>query len=426
MNAIKAGIAAGFAALRVLGLRVLALNILALSILACSENGGDLLFIPDAPDKYPPKSSRIVRVAQYIDTAAPYAAETLVSVPGYVLEGSQKYYFDYAILSGASVKQGDVTAYLTYSDELLFFLRNRETYLKPLRDRGIKVLLGITGGFDSVSFGSLRKTDKDHDDSVKKMFASEQALFAQECSDACKFYGLDGVEFYDINAAGEKHGTPYPEIGQVYWDGEKEVRIEYTSAGVTLCNDAWKDGGGKFADMLSYLIEALGASASFQGDLDPDAKWNTPILVREAGFGRYLPSAVPRYAFATTGSCVTYGINADPNTFGYEKPDEDDEEDDEDDERIIDGESSLDFIQTWDYAPANINIADIDDERLALYSARLGRDKYGTMFYAPAEHDYKSPYGLVYYTNVQPPSSTQTEKFSVTSREVFGKAVVFR
>jgi hypothetical protein len=378
-----------------------------LGLAACAQGGGDLIFTPVTPDKTPPKSKRLVRVAHFVDSARPDAAEVLASTSRYTLAGTQTYYFDYVVISGAEIKQGEYYAYVTFSEPLLQILRDRKNTIKPLRDKGIKVLLGISGGGDGVSFGSLMSSDKEQE-------GSEQELFALQCADACKFYGLSGIEFYDIGGASGGR-TPYPAVGASFWDGEQTINITTDEVGQTTCADAWKKGAEKYTNMLSYLIEFLGAASSFQGDIDPDAVQNTPILIREAGYGRYLPPAVPRYAFATTLGCVTYGVNADPAVFG--KVDGETET----------GKSYNSFIQEKDYAPAMIDLSVISDDMLAEYSKRLGRRNYfgNAAAYNPAVDDGNSPYGLVYYTNLQPPSDAQTAKLSVTSVEVFGVEVSY-
>lgn len=387
-------------------------------IAACALGGEDLFFTSAPPDKSPPKNKRLVRAAHYVDSAQPNAQEVLASTARYTLEGTETYYFDYVIISGAEIRQGKNFAYITLSDDLMKILNNRKRTIKPLRDKGIKVLLGISGGGDGLSVGTLNI-------SVKDQKGSEQEMFALQCADTVNFYGLSGVEFND--AGGESAvRSPYPQMGAGYWDGQRTVEIPPSSENEILLTDAWKAGGNKFTDMMSYLIALMGASTSPQGDIDPDAVLNTPVLVRESGFGRYLPPAVPRYAFATTLGVLTYTINADPSAFGSnaEIPDTQDIDGDGDRDEMIPSWSSFNsFIQDKDYAPAILDLAGIDDATLEEYSKRLGRRNYRTPDYNEAADYQNAPYGLIYYTNLGLPSSGMAEKLSVTSREVFGKNV---
>lgn len=64
-----------------------------------------------------------------------------------------------------------------------FLLDNNETYLQPLRKRGVKVLLGLLGNHDMAGLAQLS-------DQGAKDFARELAQY-------CKAYNLDGVNFDD-------------------------------------------------------------------------------------------------------------------------------------------------------------------------------------------------------------------------------------
>lgn len=64
-----------------------------------------------------------------------------------------------------------------------FLLDNNETYLQPLRKRGIKVLLGLLGNHDMTGLAQLS-------DQGAKDFARELAQY-------CKAYNLDGVNYDD-------------------------------------------------------------------------------------------------------------------------------------------------------------------------------------------------------------------------------------
>jgi hypothetical protein len=64
-----------------------------------------------------------------------------------------------------------------------FLLDNNETYLQPLRKRGVKVLLGLLGNHDMTGLAQL----------------SEQGSkdFAREIAQYCKAYNLDGINYDD-------------------------------------------------------------------------------------------------------------------------------------------------------------------------------------------------------------------------------------
>jgi hypothetical protein len=352
-----------------------------------NSSGGELLYSIDPPEKIPPNSASLVRNALFIDTGQPGAVEILTGAGNYVLAESGFQYFDYVIISGAKIKRGKVNAHLDYSESLMSIVQNWKTLIKPLRDKGMKVLFAISGGSDGVSFGSLTR--------------AEQALFARECADFCKYYGLDGVEFNDVGGESTTQ-NPYPEYGGSFWNGE--IIVDIPEDDMTRYEKSWEEGAGNFADMLSYLIETLGASNSFQGDISTDAKEKTPILVREVNFGKNLPIAVPRYAFAATSSCLSFIIN-DTEKFGFDDS----------------GNSAMDWVGGRIYAPVVIDLGNVTPDLLQEYSKRLGRKSYGT----EDEELYSSEYGLVYYTNMQLPLAGNVDDLTITAEEVFGEAVSY-
>lgn len=72
-------------------------------------------------------------------------------------------------------------------------LDNREKYLKPLQDRGMKVVLGILGNHDVAGVANLA------DETAK--------AFAQELKAVCDAYHLDGI-FWDDEYSKYPDGTP--------------------------------------------------------------------------------------------------------------------------------------------------------------------------------------------------------------------------
>lgn len=107
----------------------------------------------------------------------------------FTLKKSGKYLIDAVILFSANInydsKSGRVYVYCNPNVQHL--LDNREKYLKPLQDRGMKVILGILGNHDRAAIDNL---------------ADETArLFAQECKGLIDAYNLDGVFLDDEYSA---------------------------------------------------------------------------------------------------------------------------------------------------------------------------------------------------------------------------------
>lgn len=96
-----------------------------------------------------------------------------------------KLFFDYVVLFAANInwdaEKGRV--YVHNNPNIQFLLDNHKDYLQPLRDRGIKILLGVLGNHDEAGLCQLS------DLGCKE--------FARELAAMCDAYDLDGVNFDD-------------------------------------------------------------------------------------------------------------------------------------------------------------------------------------------------------------------------------------
>jgi len=107
--------------------------------------------------------------------------------------------FDYGIIFAANINYNTTTqkAELFFNPQVTNVLTNRNTYVKPLQDKGIKVLLSILGNHQGAGFANFPSQ------------AAAQA-FAQQLSDAVTTYGLDGIDFDDEYAEYGNNGTGQP------------------------------------------------------------------------------------------------------------------------------------------------------------------------------------------------------------------------
>lgn len=112
---------------------------------------------------------------------------------GFTMKGSGKQFFDMVVLFSANININSKTGrvYVSRNENVQALLDNREKYIKPLQERGIKVILGILGNHDASGIGTLTPE-------VSKKFA-------QEVKNVCDAYELDGVflddEYTDYDAA---------------------------------------------------------------------------------------------------------------------------------------------------------------------------------------------------------------------------------
>jgi hypothetical protein len=108
----------------------------------------------------------------------------------YILEDGT-YLFDYVVLFAANIRNRtpcddgctETGVHLHFNPNVRYILNNRTKYIKPLQDKGIKVLLGLLGDHDGISFGSMDDT--------------QRATFIADVKKDVETYGLDGVDFDD-------------------------------------------------------------------------------------------------------------------------------------------------------------------------------------------------------------------------------------
>ena len=113
----------------------------------------------------------------------------------FTLKNSGKPLFDHVVLFSSNINFDENTGrvYINHNENLTHILQNRDKYIKPLQDRGIKVSLSLLGNHDKSGVSNLS------DETIK--------YFAQEIKRTCDAYGLDGV-FYDDEYSAYKDPAP--------------------------------------------------------------------------------------------------------------------------------------------------------------------------------------------------------------------------
>lgn len=99
----------------------------------------------------------------------------------FTLKKSGKPLIDVLIIFSANINYDEKTGrvYIYNNENVQAILDKREHYLKPLQDRGMKVILGILGNHDRSGIANLA------DETAK--------AFAQEVKAMCDAYNLDGI-----------------------------------------------------------------------------------------------------------------------------------------------------------------------------------------------------------------------------------------
>lgn len=116
-----------------------------------------------------------------------------LNVMGFTLKESGKQFFDIVVLFSANINYNAQTGrvYVSRNENVQALLDQREKYIKPLQDRGIKVVLGILGNHDISGVSTLQP--------------DMARTFAAEVKNLCDAYQLDGIflddEYTDYNGA---------------------------------------------------------------------------------------------------------------------------------------------------------------------------------------------------------------------------------
>ncbi|MFF4476847.1 endo-beta-N-acetylglucosaminidase H [Streptomyces sp. NPDC001520] len=107
--------------------------------------------------------------------------------------------FDVAVIFAANINYdtGTKAAYLHFNENVQRVLDNAATEIRPLQQKGIKVVLSVLGNHEGAGFAN---------------FPSQQAAsaFAKSLSDTVAKYGLDGIDFDDEYADYGNNGTGQP------------------------------------------------------------------------------------------------------------------------------------------------------------------------------------------------------------------------
>lgn len=107
------------------------------------------------------------------------------------------YVVDHVVLFASNIRGTASTVQLYHNPNQTYILNHASTLIKPLQDKGIKVLLGLLGDHTGVGFANLS--------------TAQINSFAQQIVTCVNTYGLDGVDFDDEYAEyGKISGLPSP------------------------------------------------------------------------------------------------------------------------------------------------------------------------------------------------------------------------
>ncbi|MBL3546775.1 endo-beta-N-acetylglucosaminidase H [Chryseobacterium sp. KMC2] len=123
----------------------------------------------------------------------------MLNAGSYTLQNSGKQLFDVAIIFAANINY-DVSksrAYISNNNNVTKVLNDVDTYVKPLQQKGIKVLLDILGNHQGAGISNFPNREAAKD-------------FALQIANTVYTYGLDGVDLDDEYADYGNNGTGQP------------------------------------------------------------------------------------------------------------------------------------------------------------------------------------------------------------------------
>ncbi|MEU9382054.1 endo-beta-N-acetylglucosaminidase H [Streptomyces sp. NPDC048279] len=124
---------------------------------------------------------------------------SILNVGKYTLANGGGNVFDVAVIFAANINYdtGTKAATLYFNENVQHVLDNAATQIRPLQQKGIKVVLSVLGNHQGAGFAN---------------FPSQQAAsaFAKQLSDTVAKYGLDGIDFDDEYAEYGNNGTGQP------------------------------------------------------------------------------------------------------------------------------------------------------------------------------------------------------------------------
>lgn len=207
---------------------------------------------------------------------------SMLSAGKYTLANGGAQVIDVAAIFAANINYDGTKAYLSFNQQVQSVLDNVATQVRPLQQKGIKVVLSILGNHQGAGFAN---------------FPTQAAAdaFAQELADAVNQYGLDGIDFDDEYAEYGNNGTGQPnDFSFVYL--VQALRAKLPNKLITLYDI------GPAADRLTYNGQSI--AETFNYAWNPYyGTWGVPSGPSEKS--RLSPAAI---SYTDTSSSTTAGL----------------------------------------------------------------------------------------------------------------------
>lgn len=260
----------------------------------------------------------------------------LLNAGSYTLSESGNQLFDIAIIFASNInydaEQGKAILY--HNENVTKVLKNKTTLIKPLQDKGIKVLLSILGNHQGVGIANFTSRNAAHN-------------FAQQLANAVSENSLDGIDFDDEYAKYGENGQP-PANDSSFVILVEELRtlmpnkiISLYDIGPATSQTQWQDK--RVGDYVNYSWQAYYgnygapniAGLTNKANLGPAAVWvnqqpssgasaaNLAQRTMDDGYGIFLHYDLPQTnssSYLSNISTVLYGEQTEMTGPAYPWP----------------------------------------------------------------------------------------------------------
>lgn len=201
----------------------------------------------------------------------------------FTLKKSGKPLIDAVVLFSSNINYDESTGrvYVSHNENVTAILANKDKYLKPLKDRGIKVILSILGNHDRSGVANLS------DESAR--------LFAQEIKNTCDAYDLDGVflddEYSNYSAAYGKPGfvrASTAAMSRLYYEIKKAQPHRWNIVyAYGMSSSLYTVEGKRPGEYIDYAVHDYGGSWDLSQNFPGLSRERQGLYSQEFNLGRF-------------------------------------------------------------------------------------------------------------------------------------------
>ena len=209
----------------------------------------------------------------------------ILNAGDYVLEDGT-FLWDYVVIFAANLRRRNCNEcpdhslhgctengiHVHFNENVRHILNNRSTFIQPLQDKGIRVILGLLGDWDGVGFGTMSQEEIDtlvaHIAQVMEVYQLDGVDFDDEWANDMRFGNFGNDAAWNASPDGRASATavyPFHAFGWPFsvnvWRnptmGVEAGNIVTTSPGADFINPMWLQSGRNFFHTMRATREAF-------------------------------------------------------------------------------------------------------------------------------------------------------------------------